>query len=207
MTSALDPNSTAHLPLVGPRQMDILRLLWQHGPATVRELRDRLVTDPPLAYTTILTICVRLAEKGLVERQRAESSDEARSANAYIYTPRCSEADVAHSQPALCDTPPTPSVPIDNGTDRMAVEQVLAYLGALRDTDGQRASDSARIDRRPARARRVGRAAIVRGDPAQAQAAADQTAQAQSQGAHPRISRPDLPRVRPPGPAAIRITP
>src|SRR4051794_31050355 len=90
MTSAVDPNSTANPPLVGPRQMDILRLLWQHGPATVRELRDRLVTDPPLSYTTILTICVRLAEKGLAERQRAEPSDESRSANAYIYTPRCS---------------------------------------------------------------------------------------------------------------------
>src|SRR5690242_14715173 len=78
---------------IGPREIQILRLLWQHGPATVRELHSRPDLRH-LAYTTVMSICVRLAEKGMLDRQRADPSDEARSANAYIYTPRFSEAEL-----------------------------------------------------------------------------------------------------------------
>ena len=74
--------------VVGPRGLDVLRLLWQHGPATVRELLTWLSTDPPLAYQTIMTICLRLTEKGLLERRLATNADEmARYRPAYIYTP------------------------------------------------------------------------------------------------------------------------
>ena len=50
---------------IAPHEMQILRLLLQHGPASVRELHRHLAN---LAYTTVLTICGRLAEKGLQER-------------------------------------------------------------------------------------------------------------------------------------------
>jgi len=38
-------------------------LLWEHGPSTVAEVRDRLGDD--LAYTTVLTILRTLGEQGL----------------------------------------------------------------------------------------------------------------------------------------------
>jgi predicted transcriptional regulator len=46
---------------IRPRQRQILSLLWQHGPSSVRELHGHM---PELAYTTVLTMCVRLVDKG-----------------------------------------------------------------------------------------------------------------------------------------------
>src|SRR6266545_5184355 len=78
--------------LLGRRQADVMRLLWTRGPATVRQLLTWLTADPPIAYQTIMTICVRLTEKGLLERRLATSSDEsARYGQAYVYAPRVSE--------------------------------------------------------------------------------------------------------------------
>lgn len=69
-----------------------MRLLWTRGPATVRQLLTWLTADPPISYQNIMTICVRLTEKGLVERRLATSSDEsARYGQAYVYAPRVSE--------------------------------------------------------------------------------------------------------------------
>jgi predicted transcriptional regulator len=78
--------------LLGPRQADVMRLLWTRGPATVRQMLTWLTADPPIVYQTIMTICVRLTEKGLLERRLATSSDEsARYGQAYMYAPRISE--------------------------------------------------------------------------------------------------------------------
>jgi BlaI family transcriptional regulator, penicillinase repressor len=37
-----------------PREMEVLRLLWQHGPATVREILDALPHN--LAYTSVMSL-------------------------------------------------------------------------------------------------------------------------------------------------------
>jgi len=80
--------------LLGPREADIMRLLWTRGPATVREIHTDLTTNTPLAYTTIMTTCVRLTEKGLLERRRVTVADQrAHAGKAYIYTPYLSEAE------------------------------------------------------------------------------------------------------------------
>jgi predicted transcriptional regulator len=46
------------------RELDIMAVLWEHGPSTVADVRDRLPVD--LAYTTVLTILRTLEEKGHV---------------------------------------------------------------------------------------------------------------------------------------------
>jgi predicted transcriptional regulator len=43
--------------------------VWQRGQATVRDVHEDL-TDRELAYTTIMTVMTRLAQKGLLEKQR-----------------------------------------------------------------------------------------------------------------------------------------
>ncbi|HET7565877.1 MAG TPA: BlaI/MecI/CopY family transcriptional regulator [Gemmatimonadaceae bacterium] len=47
------------------RELDVMAVLWEHGPSTVAEVRDRLADD--LAYTTVLTVLRTLEEKGRVE--------------------------------------------------------------------------------------------------------------------------------------------
>ena len=61
--------------LLGPRQAEIMRLLWTRGPATVREIHTVLASKATLAYTTVMSICVRLAEKGLLERRHVTAAD------------------------------------------------------------------------------------------------------------------------------------
>jgi len=44
------------------RELDVMSVLWDVGPATVAEVRERIADD--LAYTTVLTILRTLEQKG-----------------------------------------------------------------------------------------------------------------------------------------------
>ena len=48
-----------------------MNALWRLGEATVRDIHGALEPTRPRAYTTIMTILDRLAQKGVVERQKA----------------------------------------------------------------------------------------------------------------------------------------
>lgn len=48
-----------------------MNALWRLGEATVRDIHAALATTRPRAYTTIMTILDRLAQKGVVERQKS----------------------------------------------------------------------------------------------------------------------------------------
>lgn len=65
------------------RQLAIMRLLWEHGEATVAQLQSLLDVDPPLAYSTIATVLSRMVQKGLV-RHRSEG-------RVYYYQPAVSQ--------------------------------------------------------------------------------------------------------------------
>jgi predicted transcriptional regulator len=49
------------------READVMRVLWDHGPSVVAEVRGRLADE--LAYTTVLTILRTLEAKGYVAHQ------------------------------------------------------------------------------------------------------------------------------------------
>ena len=46
------------------RELEVMEVLWEKGSATVAEVRDAL--EDEMAYTTVLTVLRRLAEKGFV---------------------------------------------------------------------------------------------------------------------------------------------
>ena len=48
-----------------------MNALWRLGQATVRDVHAALAPTRPRAYTTIMTILDRLAQKGMVERRKA----------------------------------------------------------------------------------------------------------------------------------------
>jgi predicted transcriptional regulator len=59
------------LDLLGPTEHAIMRLLWEAGPHTVRQVQKHFeATRPEVAYTTILTPLQELYAKGLVTRIR-----------------------------------------------------------------------------------------------------------------------------------------
>jgi predicted transcriptional regulator len=49
------------------RELDVITVLWDHGPSTAAEVRARLTDD--LAYNTVLTMLRILEEKGYVRHE------------------------------------------------------------------------------------------------------------------------------------------
>lgn len=57
--------------LLGELEAPIMRLMWERGSASVREILDALDQGGRhLAYTTVMTVMSRLADKGLLSRER-----------------------------------------------------------------------------------------------------------------------------------------
>ncbi len=59
--------------VLGPLESEVMGALWSAGePLTVRTVLDRLNRGrrPPLAYTTVMTVLSRLADKEILRRRR-----------------------------------------------------------------------------------------------------------------------------------------
>ncbi len=52
--------------LLGELELDVMRVVWERGSATVRDVLEVLIEIRPLAYTTVMTVMSRLADKGLL---------------------------------------------------------------------------------------------------------------------------------------------
>jgi BlaI family penicillinase repressor len=53
-------------------ELAILRVLWQRGESTVRQVHDVLSQEREMGYTTVLKLMQIMTEKGLVERDESE---------------------------------------------------------------------------------------------------------------------------------------
>lgn len=51
-------------------ELEILKVLWQIGPATVRQVRDKLAPVRDLAYTTVMTMMTIMVDKGYLKRTK-----------------------------------------------------------------------------------------------------------------------------------------
>jgi BlaI family penicillinase repressor len=57
-------------PQLTPLELEIMKVLWEAGPATVQGVQERLPGQPRLAYTTVQTMLNVLHRKGKVTRTR-----------------------------------------------------------------------------------------------------------------------------------------
>ncbi len=69
----------------GELQAQIMPVLWRIGSGTVEQVRAGLPARYRSAYTTVQTVLNRLAERGLLSRERV--------GHAMVYEPRLSEAE------------------------------------------------------------------------------------------------------------------
>ena len=53
------------------RELQILRILWDTGPATVRQVHEAMNSDGATGYTTALKLMQIMAEKGLLTRDKS----------------------------------------------------------------------------------------------------------------------------------------
>ena len=54
------------LPTPTPRELEILKVLWEEGPSSVRAVFERLSVGKELAYNTVQTLLRLMEDKGLV---------------------------------------------------------------------------------------------------------------------------------------------
>jgi BlaI family penicillinase repressor len=52
-------------------ELAILRVLWERGPSTVRQVHEVLARERPAGYTTALKLLQIMTEKGLVRRDES----------------------------------------------------------------------------------------------------------------------------------------
>lgn len=64
-------------------ELAILRVLWERGPSTVREVHDLLSVSHDSGYTTVLKLMQIMTDKGLVDRDESQ--------RAHVYTSRLGE--------------------------------------------------------------------------------------------------------------------
>jgi BlaI family transcriptional regulator, penicillinase repressor len=55
-------------------ELTILRVLWERGPSTVRQVHEVMTRERPTAYTTALKLLQIMTDKGLVRRDETDRS-------------------------------------------------------------------------------------------------------------------------------------
>ena len=104
---APSPSSRGERRRFGELEGAVLAALWAAGrPLIPAEVQEAVGSD--LAYTTVMTILVRLHDKGVIEREKV--------GRAYAYRPVVAETDVVAEQVRRL---------LDQGHDRSAVLQGL----------------------------------------------------------------------------------
>ena len=72
--------SSTSLPRPTESELELLRILWEKGPATVREIYEALNLQRPSGYTTVLKMLQIMTAKGLVVRDEANRAHVYRAA-------------------------------------------------------------------------------------------------------------------------------
>jgi predicted transcriptional regulator len=109
-----------NLPRPTDAELEILRVLWERGPSTVRQVHEALAGTRETGYTTTLKLMQIMAEKGLVTR------DE--SSRTHVYAARASQE---HTQRQLLNDL------VDRAFGGSAAELVLRALSARKTSDDE----------------------------------------------------------------------
>jgi predicted transcriptional regulator len=127
------PNHRPKQLSLGPLESEILHILWELGSATVREVHERILSNPDreLAYPSVTTVLSRLAKKGWLVREKQERN--------FIWRPLVSQAQAqalwAYEQlnEFLAVGNPDVVATFADSLDQTSVEQLEAIAQKLRD--------------------------------------------------------------------------
>jgi BlaI family transcriptional regulator, penicillinase repressor len=72
-----------------PQELELMKIVWQKGQATVRDVYETLLEHRKIAYTTVMTMMRVLEKKGYVKTRRVN--------RAYVYRPTRPERQVLRS--------------------------------------------------------------------------------------------------------------
>ena len=72
---------------LGWLEADVLRVVWDKGEVTVRDVYESLRETRRIAYTTVMSVLRNLAVKDLLEQDKSQA--------AYVYRPKVTDEQVA----------------------------------------------------------------------------------------------------------------
>lgn len=72
--------ASVSIPRPTETELELLRILWEKEPATVRDIYDTLNQERPSGYTTVLKLLQIMTAKGLVVRDEANRAHVYRAA-------------------------------------------------------------------------------------------------------------------------------
>lgn len=75
-------------------ELEILRILWERGPSTVREVHEALGRDKDVGYTTVLKLMQIMTAKGTVRRNQEQRAHVYEACQAAEKTKRALAGDV-----------------------------------------------------------------------------------------------------------------
>lgn len=64
---------------LGETEMEVLHHVWEMGEATVKDVKERILEDRQIAYTTVMTVMKNLADKGYLKYRKDGVT--------YVYSP------------------------------------------------------------------------------------------------------------------------
>jgi len=71
------------------QELELMKIVWRRGRATVRDVYEELLANRKIAYTTVMTMMGILEQKGHLKK----SADD----RAYVYSPAQPQRDVVRS--------------------------------------------------------------------------------------------------------------
>lgn len=74
---------------LGETEMEVLHHVWEAGEASVADIRERILQDRKVAYTTIMTVMKNLADKGYLKYRKEGIS--------YIYSAAIDPSNVQYN--------------------------------------------------------------------------------------------------------------
>lgn len=128
---------------LGELEAAIMCALWRaEGPLPVRDIRENMVYDRDLAYTTVMTVANILHQKGLLEREK--------TGRAWTYWPRETHAEyTARVMGEVLRTGPDPGATLLRFVERFSDEDMVRLHHVFRQVRDRR-TGSAPARRSPA---------------------------------------------------------
>lgn len=74
---------------LGALEAEVMRVVWTLEHATVHDVSEHVEWDKKLAYTTVMTVLTRLADKGFLTREK--------KGRGYVYRPRVGQRQIGWS--------------------------------------------------------------------------------------------------------------
>ena len=137
----------ARKPPLSETELDVLKVLWELGSGTVREINEVLrKRERRWAYTTVLTLLTRLQAKGYVESDKSEV--------AHVFRPSVSRDKLlrqrlSHLAEDLCEGTATPLVHALVHARRFSPEEIEGFRRLLDELESQPKPDVKKSRRKP----------------------------------------------------------